>query len=143
MSSAILPGISSLRNPPGVAARLLMGAAAGAAAIWLALSFGSERLELQATQVDQTDGKISATKIDDALRMVRKARALQPDAGPELVEARLLNRRGRTGQTQALLHEIVRSEPANAEAWVYLIYAARDPREAREARRRFEALRPR
>lgn len=120
-----------------------MGAAAGAAAFWLALSFGSERLELQATQVAQTGGKISATKIDDALRMVRKARALQPDAGPELVEALLLNRRGRSGQTQALLHEIVRSEPANVEAWFYLAFTAQDPREAREAHRRFRALRPR
>jgi predicted Zn-dependent protease len=123
--------------------RLLLGATAIAAVICLALSYASTRDQARALPIAFSDRKASAPEIEAALRMARDARALQPDAGPKIVEASVLYRAGRREDTVALLREIVADEPANADAWSALASTAQDPRLASEARRQFEALRPR
>jgi hypothetical protein len=114
--------------------------AALAAALWLAAAYRSERLEQLAANV-ALGPRTSRAAIDEAVRQDRRARAWQPDAGPKLLEWRLELRRGHPGRAEALLRQVVASEPANAEAWFYASRSAHDPRLASTARRRFRELR--
>jgi hypothetical protein len=117
-----------------------MALVALAAALWLAATFSSERKEQFAANVAFADGPSPAT-LDRGIRQDRRARAWQPDAGPKLLEWRLELRRGHRRVAEALLKQVVASEPANAEAWFYLARSAQDPRAAKAALRRFKALR--
>lgn len=123
-------------------ARLLLAAAALAAAIWLGLSYRSERHEVRALGVALTPARVGRAELDRALRDARAAQAYRPDAGPRLVEWRLLYRSGRRREAVGVLEREVRSEPENAEAWYFLSQVARDDSTRRESRRRLRALRP-
>jgi len=119
-----------------------MTLAAIAAVAWLALSYRSERLQTEVERVVLKGENIPAAEARAALRKARQARALQPDSRPKLVEWLLLRFLLRNREAENLALEIVRNEPANAQAWFVLAENAGDPGLAREARRRFRSLHP-
>jgi predicted Zn-dependent protease len=119
-----------------------MAVAASGAVIWLALSYHSESLEIEAANVVLKGKAATPAEVDAAIRKVRRARALQPDAGPMLVEWQLLYNRGREREALAVVDAVARNEPENAHPWFVLGERARDPARAREAQRRFRALEP-
>jgi predicted Zn-dependent protease len=119
-----------------------MAVAAAAAVIWLALSYRSERLKTDAERVVNKGENIPAAEARSALRKARQARALRADSEPKLLEWLLLRFMGRNREAEALLLDMVRDEPANAQIWFLLAENARDPALARQARRRFRELRP-
>lgn len=120
--------------------RTVLALAALAMALWLALSFRSAHLDQQAANVALTK-RASPAAVDKAIRQIKQARAWQPDAAPKLLQWRLELRRGHRRTADALLKQVVASEPANAEAWYYVFRSAQDPRVAKAALRRFKALR--
>jgi predicted Zn-dependent protease len=119
-----------------------MAAAAIAAVVWLALSYRSERLQTDADLVAIKGENVPPAEAREALRKAREARTLQPDAGPKLLEWLLLRFLRRNREAEALLLDVVRSEPANAQAWFVLAENASTPALARKARRRFTQLQP-
>jgi hypothetical protein len=120
--------------------RTVLALAALGMALWLAVSFRSAHLDQQAANVALAK-RASPAAVDKAIRQIRQARAWQPDAAPKLLEWRLEMRRRQRGPADALLRQVVASEPANAEAWFYVARSAQDPRVAKAALRRFKALR--
>ncbi|HEX2234346.1 MAG TPA: hypothetical protein VHG69_13385 [Thermoleophilaceae bacterium] len=137
---AILPTIDApVAQPPGLAARLTLAAAAVGAAAWLGISLAFKHGEVEAF-VTAINGGGSPAENAEARRMARNARRFQPDSGPKLVEAALLTQRGRRREAQLLLQDVVRMEPENAQAWHALSRTAQDPALRREARRRVLVL---
>ena len=86
---------------------------------------------------------VTREEAETAIRKARQARALQPDAGPKLLEWLLLDLIGRHRQALPLLEDVARNEPANAHAWFLLAEKRRDAAGRRSALRRFRQLRPR
>jgi predicted Zn-dependent protease len=119
-----------------------MATAAIAAVAWLALSYRSERLLTDGERVALKGENVPPAEAKDALRKARDARTLQPDSRPKLLEWLLLRFLRRNREAEALILDMVRSEPANAQAWFVLAENASNPTLAREARRRFRELQP-
>jgi len=82
-----------------------------------------------------------ASRADD---LVRTDRRLNPDRRPDLYEAVVLGRSGRTREAIAVLERTVAAEPENLEAWALLAGAAKteDPALAARARARQRELAP-
>ena len=124
-------------------ARLLLGAAAVAVAVGLVLSLGSVRANQHARVVAfSPPAKATPARLRAALSDARRARRLAPDSDPNLVEAFLLARLRRPAAARRVLESIVRREPENVDAWVFLSNAAGDRRTALRARRHAERLDP-
>jgi predicted Zn-dependent protease len=98
----------------------------------------AERGERLAALPDPTAGQV-----DEAERMLERARLLDPDTRPLLVEGRLLAGQGREGG-RALLERAVAREPDNVLAWSVLAVVTReaDPERSRAARARTRELSP-
>jgi len=124
-----------------MAGRALLAALALGAAAWLVLTLRSETLEARAAAVAFSSGRPAAAEIERAVDQARAARRLVPDTSAKLIEWRLLFRSGRRRAADALLLEIVRDEPDNAEVWNGLAKTARDPDVRRRAAERFSQLR--
>jgi hypothetical protein len=119
-----------------------MAAAAIAAVVWLALSYRSERAMTEAEHVAIKGENVPAPEAKAALQKARQARMLQPDSRPKLLEWLLLRFLRRNREAEALILDVVRTEPANAQAWFVLVENTSNPALAREGRRRFRQLRP-
>jgi hypothetical protein len=119
-----------------------MAAAAVAAVVWLALSYRSERVLTEAELVAIKGENVPAAEAKAAVRKARQARTLQPDSRPKLLEWLLLRFLRRNREAEALILDVVRTEPANAQAWFVLTENTSNPDLAREGRRRFRELRP-
>ena len=123
-------------------ARLLLALAALAAAAWLALALVQARAEERAFNVGFSGPKTTHTQIEAGLADARDARRLAPDAQPKLLEWKILLRDGRRAQAEALLRGIVRLEPGNYDAWLYLSRTSAEPSVARRARAEVAELGP-
>ncbi len=128
-----------------MAARALIVLLALVAGGWLAVqerAAGAEA-ELEAIAFDPGDALApgAVARADDLLRTDRR---LNPDRRPDLYEAVVLGRAGRTGEAIAILRRTVAAEPENLEAWGLLARAARmeDPALAARARARQRELAP-
>lgn len=125
---------------------MLLVAAAALAAAWLALGFRSAVLEERggAAVERATFGGLPAGEVDRARSWLQRARRFSADAGPLVVEGRLLFFSGRTAQAADIGERVVALEPENFEGWA-LLYAAsrgRDPERAAEAFRAIRELNP-
>jgi hypothetical protein len=82
-------------------------------------------------------------QVDEAERLLERARLLDPDTRPLLVEGRLLVRHGREGG-RALLERAVAREPDNVLAWSVLAVVTQeaDPERSRAAQARMRELSP-
>jgi predicted Zn-dependent protease len=85
----------------------------------------------------------TAAQVDKAEDLLERARLLDPDTRPLLVEGRLLAARG-LGEGRALLERAVEREPDNVLAWSVLAAATReaDPARSRAALARTRELSP-
>jgi predicted Zn-dependent protease len=85
----------------------------------------------------------TAAQVDEAKDLLERARLLDPDTRPLLVEGRLLTARG-DDEGRALLERAVEREPDNVLAWSVLALAmhAVDQARSREARARMRELSP-
>jgi predicted Zn-dependent protease len=84
-----------------------------------------------------------AAQVDEAEDLLERARLLDPDTRPLLVEGSLLAARG-SDEGRALLERAVEREPDNVLAWSVLAEAMRevDPARSREAQARMRELSP-
>jgi predicted Zn-dependent protease len=125
----------------------VLARAAVAAVALLALAFLSiglrnvvlaERGERLAALQDPTPAQV-----DEAEDLLERARLLDPDTRPLLVEGRLLATR-REEEGRALLDRAVEREPDNVLAWSVLAEAMRevDPARSRQALARMRELSP-
>jgi predicted Zn-dependent protease len=98
----------------------------------------ADRGERLAALLDPT-----AAQVDEAEDLLERARLLDPDTRPLLVEGTLLAARG-TDEGRALLERAVEREPDNVLAWSLLADATReaDPARSREALARMRELSP-
>ena len=125
---------------------MLLVAVAALAAAWLALGFRSAVLEERggAAVERATFGGLPADEVDRARGWLQRARRFSADAGPLVVEGRLLFFSGRTAQAADIGERVVALEPQNFEGWA-LLYGAlrgRDPERAAEAFRAIRELNP-
>ncbi|MGH2714418.1 MAG: hypothetical protein ACRDM7_11140 [Thermoleophilaceae bacterium] len=120
-------------------ARLALGALALLALAYLAVGLRNvvlaDRAERLAAPPDATP-----VQVDEAERLLERARLLDPDTRPLLVEGAMLAAHGREREGRALVERAVRREPDNVFAWGVLADVTReaDPERSRgaEARRR-------
>jgi predicted Zn-dependent protease len=98
----------------------------------------AERGERLAALLDPT-----SAQVDEAQDLLERARLLDPDTRPLLVEGRLLAAQG-SDEGRALLDRAVEREPDNVLAWSVLAEAMReaDPARSREALTRMRELSP-
>jgi cytochrome c-type biogenesis protein CcmH/NrfG len=123
--------------------RLLAGAAAvallAASVIWLDAS----RVQKRGSETAFAPrGAAGTAVIEGAISDLGRMRRLAPDAPSYLLEAFLLSRAGRRAETVRTLERVVRQEPENLEAWLFLAKAETDRRRSREAYRRARELNP-
>ena len=105
--------------------RALLVAAAAAVAVVAGLWLHSARLEDRAQSIaNQPPRQMTSGQVADAVTLFQRARAHNPDARPIVLEAGLLERRGRHRDAITLLQPVVRREPRNLMAWVLLAIAA-------------------
>jgi predicted Zn-dependent protease len=85
----------------------------------------------------------TAAQVEEAEDLLERARLLDPDTRPLLVEGALLAAQGRD-EGRALLERAVEREPDNVLAWSVLAHATReaDPARSRAARARMRELSP-
>ena len=123
-------------------ARAAVGAVALLAVAYLSIGLRNvdlaERGERLAALPDPT-----AAQVDEAADLLTRARLLDPDTRPLLVEGRLVAARG-DDEGRALLERAVEREPDNVLAWSVLAVATReaDPARSREAQARMRELSP-
>lgn len=86
--------------------------------------------------------RTSQAQLELGLADARAARRLAPDAPAKLLAWQLLLREGRRAEAEAVLHDVVQTEPQNYEAWLYLSRTARDPRIVKRAKARVAQLGP-
>jgi len=86
----------------------------------------------------------STAQVDDAERLFERARLLDPDTRPLLLEGALLVGAGRQGEGLALVERAVEREPDNVLAWGVLAAVTReaDPARSRAAEARRLELSP-
>src|SRR5215210_472227 len=112
---------------------------------WLAVQERAARAEseLEAIAFDP-GGALGPGTVARAEALLRTDRRLNPDRRPDLYEAVVLGRAGRTPEAVAVLRRAVAAEPENLEAWALLARAARteDPALAARARARQRELAP-
>jgi predicted Zn-dependent protease len=86
----------------------------------------------------------TAAQVDEAERLLERARLLDPDTRPLLAEAALLTAHGSRREGRALVERAVRREPDNVLAWGVLADLTResDPARSRAAEVRRRALSP-
>jgi predicted Zn-dependent protease len=126
-----------------VLARVLVAVVAVAALAWLALNLrdlnrfeDGERLALAPNT--------TRSQVDEAARLLKDSRFLNPDTRPMITEGAMLVARGDAREGRALLEKAVRREPDNVVAWAVLAAATRrlDPGRSRQARARAVELSP-
>ena len=112
---------------------------------WLAVQ---ERAAHAEKEIDKIafgpGGTLRSGTVARAEDLLRTDRRLNPDRRPDLYEAVVLGRAGRTREAIAVLRRTVAAEPENLEAWALLARAARteDPALAARARARQRELAP-
>jgi predicted Zn-dependent protease len=122
--------------------RLLLGAAALAAAALLVVWLGSSRAEERASRVAFSAAAEDGEQVERALADARHARRAVPDGPAKFVEWRLLYVSGRGEQAQRLLDQMLRDEPHNTGPWFVLLNTTGDRERARQARARLQELNP-
>ena len=126
-------------------ARVLIVVIALLALAWLGVSVRGYDLYEDGERLAFAPGARKA-QVDEAARLLKDARFLNPDTRPLLTKGALLVARGgrRAPEGVALLEEAVRREPDNVVAWAVLASATRrlDPERSREARARADELSP-
>jgi hypothetical protein len=129
-----------------VLGRVLLVAVAVLAAGWLALGYRSAVLESRGAEaVDRaTFGGLPAGEVERAQGWLRSARRFSADAGPLVIEGRLLFFAERTAQAADVGERVVAMEPENFDGWALLYTASRgrDPERAAEAFRALRELNP-
>jgi predicted Zn-dependent protease len=120
--------------------RLLLIAVALTAGAWLAVQERAARADDALTRLIFEN----KARSPEAERLLDRARTLNPDRRPDLLEAVMRGRRGDLRGAVAILERVTRAEPENVEAWASLASAAArvDPALARRARARVRALSP-
>jgi hypothetical protein len=122
-----------------VTARVCVAALAITVIGWLCVM--ERDLRLQASAVDAAERQDFARAEAD----LRRARLLNPDTLPDVRRAFVLQGGGRADEAAGVLHDVLRREPDNLDAWglLYVFTRERDPasaRQALEARQRLDPL---
>jgi predicted Zn-dependent protease len=126
-----------------VLARVALAALAVLALAYLSVALRNvvltERAHRLAALPDPT-----ADQVDEAERLFERARLLDPDTRPLLLEGELLTRRAKRAEGLALVEQAVEQEPDNLLAWGVLAEVTRkaDPARARAAEARRRELSP-
>jgi cytochrome c-type biogenesis protein CcmH/NrfG len=112
---------------------------------WLAVQERAAHAESEIDEIAFGPGDtLGSGTVARAEELLRTDRRLNPDRRPDLYEAVVLGRAGRTREAISVLRRTVAAEPENLEAWALLARAARseDPALAARARARQRELAP-
>lgn len=112
---------------------------------WLANGYRAAHLEARGSAALARPHQAAPTRVENASRLFRAARAFNPDTRPMLLEAGGRVFVGPHSVAVKLLRQIVAREPRNVAAWVLLadLQQLSNPAEAARARARVRALSPR
>jgi hypothetical protein len=122
-----------------VVARAVVAVTAVLALGWLAVMERDVRLEQRGSAALQSEG--DPATLARAENDLRRANLLNPGTGPDLSRALVRRARGRTGQSVALIEDVVRREPDNVTAWrVLMVLAPRAAARSLAAQRRLDPL---
>lgn len=125
--------------------RIVLGVAAGVAAVFIGFGLHSARLERSAERTGfRAPETLTPARIAHAVDLFERARKRNPDTLPAVNEAALLARVGQQKRAIGLLRDVVDKEPDNVTAWVLLAQAATgsDPALAERAAARARKLNP-
>ena len=125
--------------------RVLLGGAAVVAIAVIALWLHSSHLESQGRAFRPSPAHpVTPAQVNRALSEFDRARKNNPDTRPEVEEATILIFLGRNAKAAAMLRQVVRKEPQNAQAWGFLSLATRtlDPQLSQAAAARVLKLAP-
>ncbi len=119
--------------------RIVLIVAALLTGSWLAVQARAAHAENQLTAIVFENGDLN-----DAQRLLKADRLLNPDRRPDLFEGVILGKRGDFPGAVAAIQRVTSAEPENIEAWGLLASAAArtDPRVAAEARAAARRLAP-
>jgi Flp pilus assembly protein TadD len=119
--------------------RIVLIAAALLAGTWLTIQARAARAENQLTTIAFAKGDL-----DDAQRLLKADRLLNPDRRPDLFEGVIDGRRGDFPGAVAAFRRVTTAEPENIEAWGLLASAAKrtDPQLAARAQAEARKLSP-
>ena len=126
-----------------IAVRVTIAFIAVVAIAWLAVGYRSVVLGERGERLAERPGQ-NAAQVREAERTLERARFLNLNTRPLLVEGLLLARHGRYQEGIDLLEKGVQREPDNVVAWGILAQATarRDPARSQEAQRQIARLSP-
>ena len=119
--------------------RIVLIAAALLAGAWLAVQTRAAHAENQLTSIAFENGDLN-----DAQRLLKADRLLNPDRRPDLFEGVIDGKRGDFPAAVKVFQRVTSAEPENIEAWGLLASAAKrtDPRLAARAQATARKLSP-
>jgi Flp pilus assembly protein TadD len=119
--------------------RIVLIVAALLAGAWLVTQTRAAHAENQLTTIAFENGNVN-----DAQRLLKADRLLNPDLRPDLFEGVILGRRGDFPGAVAAIERVTSAEPENIEAWGLLASAAKrtDPALAARAQATARKLSP-
>ncbi len=126
---------------------LIRAALVASAVVVLAwLAFSLRAVDLQADAAPTIDGarhgRVGASKIDAARKLLRRADTRNPDLSPLLDEGLLLFYAGRRDEAYPLARRAVAKEPENVQAWTLLYLVAPNTALANDAKSKVQHLNP-
>jgi predicted Zn-dependent protease len=126
-----------------VAGRVALATVALLALAYLSIGYRNVVLGERGARLAALESPTDA-QVAEAEDLLERARLLDPDTRPLLLEGGLLAAHGRDEEGLALLEDAVETEPDNVLAWSVLAAATReaDPARSRAARARMRELSP-
>jgi predicted Zn-dependent protease len=111
-----------------VRARVALGALSVIACAWFVLGVRQAHEIGAATAIVSQQGPLRPAQVSQARSRLNAAGTLNPDLEVDVLRARLVLDLGDPPGARAILDSVVRREPQNLEAWIWLARAARgDP----------------
>jgi hypothetical protein len=126
-------------------ARVVLAMLAVGLVVWSAVLWRDERIGSTAVDRILRNPDLNAAAWSDEMQSLRDAELLNPGTSWDIARAGALLQRGRAGDAERIIEDVVEREPENVEGWIVLhdVVRGRDPTRAAEARAAILRLNPR
>jgi uncharacterized membrane-anchored protein len=91
---------------------------------WFALGIHQAHDVSRATAILGNGAPISSASGQRAASLAASARTLNPDRTPDILAGRAALQTGDSARARTILQSVVRAEPMNIDAWVWLAHAS-------------------